>query len=439
LTSPPAPAPQERLWLRAEYLFWWFKDSPLRVPLVFTVPSSVGPTLAGVTPALTAALLGNEDIDAGTHHGGRFMAGLWLDSHNVIGLEAGYFFLADHTTHQNVPTPVQPIQAALAIPIVDAAADAIGPTAVVPLALPKDIGVLTLTSSLQGAEANMVVKLVSSPELRVEMLSGFRYLDLRENLSLTTNPIGIGVPGAPDGPALALQTTAHSEAESQFYGWQLGARAEYHMGPWFANGVVKVALGDMNERVGIGAAVSPAAIGAALEGLSGVPGTSLVQTPLGKSLPVGAFLLGSAAPGTSLLPTPLGQSLQGATAVVLPTPLGSTLLGVIRPSVAGGIVLPPPHRESHFSRDRLTLVPEVGVNLGYQFTDRLRAFFGYDFLYMTSVVRPGNPFEREIVVNQALRTVFPGNPAGPGSPLMIHVTGSEFWAQGIHAGIEYRY
>jgi hypothetical protein len=89
----------------------------------------------------------------------------------------------------------------------------------------------------------------------------------------------------------------------------------------------------------------------------------------------------------------------------------------------------------HYSRDVFTVVPEVGLNLGYQLTDHLRLFVGYNFLYWSSVVRPGNTVQRAINPN-----LLPGSTVmgGPDRPAFAF-RGSDFWAQGVSFGLEFRY
>jgi hypothetical protein len=327
-----APAEEERLWLRGEYLLWWFKDSPLRIPtLAPTGP--VASALAGIE-ARAAAL--DEDIGTGTHSGARFTAGLWPDGCGPCGVETSYFFLPGQTTTQDFP----PAGVSLG---------ALG-------SIPDGIGVLRLTSRLQGVEANGVLKCLSGPNLWVQLLTGFRFLELREHLALATNPFGL-LGEVADG-----RTLADSTAENLFYGWQFGARAEYRRGNVFVNGSARVAVGDMYKRDTIGGAAS------------------------------------------------LG---------ILASPAGAPV--------------------SQLGRQQFAVIPEVAVNLGYQLMAGLRAFVGYDFLYLSNVVRPG--YVGDVIdVPQAAQNRPAGSPAGPGtSPLGFRLTSSDFWAQGIHCGIEFRY
>jgi hypothetical protein len=88
----------------------------------------------------------------------------------------------------------------------------------------------------------------------------------------------------------------------------------------------------------------------------------------------------------------------------------------------------------NFSRDRFAWSPEVGVNVGYQLTDHCRAYVGYDFLYLSSVVRPGD--QVDLTVNSNLLP--PAMAGGPNRPA-FNWRGSDYWAQGLNFGLEFRY
>lgn len=86
------------------------------------------------------------------------------------------------------------------------------------------------------------------------------------------------------------------------------------------------------------------------------------------------------------------------------------------------------------TRSMVSFVEEVGVNLGYQFTNHIRGFVGYNFLFWSSVIRPGQQIDS--VVNPNL---IPGGPGGgPNHPAFSFI-GSNFWVQGINFGIDIRW
>jgi hypothetical protein len=82
----------------------------------------------------------------------------------------------------------------------------------------------------------------------------------------------------------------------------------------------------------------------------------------------------------------------------------------------------------------------VGVQLGYQITENLRLQFGYNFLYINNVIRPGNQINT--TVNPQLVPALGGQGPGPSvGPLEPHTLfrQQEFWAHGISTGIAFRY
>lgn len=113
-------------------------------------------------------------------------------------------------------------------------------------------------------------------------------------------------------------------------------------------------------------------------------------------------------------------------------------LGIPQPFTGGYFALP--SNIGVYRRSRFAVVPEVTCNLGYQFTQGSRVFFGYTFLYANSVTRPGDHIDR--VINSNTGTAFFSNPnAGPGLPARpaFNFNDSSFWAQGISLGLELRF
>jgi hypothetical protein len=103
---------------------------------------------------------------------------------------------------------------------------------------------------------------------------------------------------------------------------------------------------------------------------------------------------------------------------------------------AGFLALPT--NSGRFTRDELTLVPEAGVTVGYQITDHLRATFGYTFLYISSVTRPGDSIDLALNPSQIPLSLTTGPLTGPARPA-ARVQDTEFWAQGLSFGLEFSY
>jgi hypothetical protein len=104
---------------------------------------------------------------------------------------------------------------------------------------------------------------------------------------------------------------------------------------------------------------------------------------------------------------------------------------------SGGL-LALPTNSGRFSRDVFAVVPEVGVTIGYQLTERLRASVGYTFLYCSEVARPGAQIDRGLDTTRIPTNLSGGTPAGPARPSFQFNSG-DFWAQGVTFGIELRY
>src|SRR5262249_43914626 len=74
---------------------------------------------------------------------------------------------------------------------------------------------------------------------------------------------------------------------------------------------------------------------------------------------------------------------------------GTTVItpaGGARSAQPGGL-LALPTNSGRFERSEFTVVPEVGLNVGLQVTNHLRAYVGYNFLYWSSVARPGDQID----------------------------------------------
>ena len=89
---------------------------------------------------------------------------------------------------------------------------------------------------------------------------------------------------------------------------------------------------------------------------------------------------------------------------------------------------------SNLGRDRVgkfAVVPEANLNLGYQLSDHFRTFLGYNFVYLSSVARPGQAIDT--TVSPTSLVGLPGN-----RPTRLDPS-SDFWVQGITFGVEMRY
>jgi hypothetical protein len=105
----------------------------------------------------------------------------------------------------------------------------------------------------------------------------------------------------------------------------------------------------------------------------------------------------------------------------------------------GGLLAAGPNL-GRFSRDRFGVVPEVGINFGYWLTPYLKAYAGYNFLYWSNVIRPGDQIDRVVDLTFVPNTPMMNPPTFSGQfrpqPLFRQ---TDFWAQGIQFGLETRW
>jgi hypothetical protein len=358
----PSP-PDARFWASGEYLLWRIRDSHLPPLVTASAPASGGILGQPGTVVLFGGRTDNEE-----RSGGRFRVGVWLESEQILGIEVGYFFLGARSVNFTAGSAGAG-SAVLARPFFNVSTGAEDAELVsVPGVLTGAVAV-SLSSRLQGTELNGVCNLCCGRRGRVDLLAGFRYLELNEGLGITE---GLTVnPSVPGTGGTAFGVSDQFNTRNRFYGGQVGARAEFWRGGLFVNVRGTVALGRTDQVV----------------------------------------------------------EVAGGTVIALPGQV---------PAVANGGLLALPTNSGHFTGGRFAVVPEVGINVGYQVTENLRAFVGYSFLYWSNVVRPGDQIDRAVNPSQFPQSAAVPQLIGPARPAPV-LRDTDFWAQGINFGVEFRY
>jgi len=199
------PAPRAScLWIDGEYLLWWSKGQPLP----FT----------------------SENLDYGAFSGFRITVGGWLDSERQFGLEGRAFWLPEQTAGISAATPGSFPIPGLGLSVASAQAS------------------VTSNSTLFGADLNGVYSLYRGSSLHAELLGGFRYVGLDENLTASAS----GMVNFPSGTASASAVAAFHTL-NDFYGGQIGARAGGRWGRFTADITGTVALGATQESLDLDA------------------------------------------------------------------------------------------------------------------------------------------------------------------------------------------
>ncbi len=102
----------------------------------------------------------------------------------------------------------------------------------------------------------------------------------------------------------------------------------------------------------------------------------------------------------------------------------------------GGLLAMPTNIGTH-TQSKITAIPELEFQAGFQLSQRWRISVGYNLLYWGNVVRPGNLIDTSVNPNQ-----FPpaasGALVGPARPAFTWDT-SDLFVQGANIGLEFRY
>lgn len=97
---------------------------------------------------------------------------------------------------------------------------------------------------------------------------------------------------------------------------------------------------------------------------------------------------------------------------------------------AGG-VLALPTNMGHYVSNNFVVIPEFGIDVGYQVNDRTRVYVGYNVLAWANIVRSGDQVDLGINPTQ----LPPGTLVGEPRPA-FEFKESSFWAQGLNLGLE---
>jgi len=86
------------------------------------------------------------------------------------------------------------------------------------------------------------------------------------------------------------------------------------------------------------------------------------------------------------------------------------------------------------------VVPEVGLNIGYEVIRGMHLVLGYTLLYTNNVARPGKHIDRGLnpTQNPSFTGITPTPLVGPARPALTF-RGADFWAQGFNMGLVFRF
>lgn len=252
--------PASRCWASAEFLVWWIEDANL--PPVASTSAALGdPRRGAIDLPSTTVLYGGRDVDFNDLTGGRLTLGGWLDDERTWGVEASGFVLEKESTGFSAGS-LQIGSAPLFIPAFRAEQGVEGSLIISDPTFPA-AGVLDidLDTQLWGAELNVLRNVSRDSNFSIDMLVGFRHLNLAENFILHALIVG-------DGP-FSVAAADYFGTENQFYGGQIGARARWQRGRFGVDVTGKLALGNTHQVVQVNGVISQSGAFAAANGQLG--------------------------------------------------------------------------------------------------------------------------------------------------------------------------
>jgi hypothetical protein len=239
--------PCQPYYARGEYLMWWMSGATAP-PLLTTSPDGTSITDAGILPD-AQVLFPTNRLQGDGRPGGRFTVGRWFND-GEWAVEGNYFFLDKasspyQASSDNNGSPI------LARPFIDADT---GLNDAFIVAYP-DVFVGTATianaSDLLGAEANIRKAVLGNHGCRMDLLAGYRFMRLRESLSVYENQTSIDQGGViPLGTQISIQDDFATS--NTFHGGQVGIILATQCRRWTIEGTGKVALGSWEQQARIG-------------------------------------------------------------------------------------------------------------------------------------------------------------------------------------------
>lgn len=278
-----------------------------------------------VSPTVISPSTVNNDVLSGAR--GQF--GMWFTADQGIGFDTSLFGVEQNTSTDIFQSYNAP---ALGRPFINAAD---GSEAAQLVAAPGLVGgsfKIQEITQFYGGDLNLRYGLIRGQYWTFDMVTGFKYLSLRDRLSLEENLYLYSdqanrFPAGTSGSGITVLD--QFSAQNNFYGGQIGGILGLHVNRWSFDTTLKLAVGTNQVHANI-------------------LGNTTVTGPGGGVTNYTGGLLGQA-------------SNIGA-----------------------------------FNFSETSFVPELGFMIGYNFTPRVKMMLGYNLIYWTNVVRAGDLIDTNV-------------------------------------------
>jgi hypothetical protein len=365
------------LYADGQYLFWAGKGD--HVPALVTTGSTADPRPGSLDPTTgpgTTVLFGNSFLNTDMHSGFRTNIGLWLDPCQTWGIEGSYLFLGRTTdTSPHYDQTVLGANQVLARPYYDVS-----------------------NTTNYGPAAFQVANTATGQtgSIDVNAWSQFQMVDVlfRQALAQQCNwrveaVAGFRYADLSDNLIISDQTTTVGDLKvlsqtadmfstsNEFYGGVLGLKAQVRRCQWTLEGLFDLGIGETSTT---------------------------------------AKIFGTTANTQNLVPQPNSPGLLA-----------------LNPGSLAPLTL---------RSNSLSVLPELGATVGYDLARNLRLTFGYSLLYLSTVARAGDQVSLDVNSNFLSVPPAKGTFGVPTNGLVLPrytVQTTDYWAQGMNFGVDYRF
>lgn len=239
-----APSVDDILWFRTDYILWQLPRQNIPFPIV-TTGNPADDCFGGVIgqPG-TGVLFGNQNVSNNNTGGLRVLLGGWLDNAHDFGVEANGFVVLqeNHTFSFSSDKSGNPGLYLSAYNTQLGRED----SAIIADPIQQFGGSIQVATGMRffGTELNTLFNLKRNDVFEWTFLSGVRYLDLRESLSVSAVSRDL---------VLNQHITLDDQFKTanQFLGYQIGSRMRWRSPRWMLDLTGKVALGGNRREVTI--------------------------------------------------------------------------------------------------------------------------------------------------------------------------------------------
>jgi hypothetical protein len=375
-------------WARAEYLLWWSRKTSF--PALFDIAPATSlatPAAAGMTGlAGQSVIFGNTPEDHGGRAGGRFTVGHYFDQDQVCGIDGSFMFFEHRAVGFAATSTGDPV---LGRPI-------------------NDTGV---AAAAGGGGGGGPMKPTKTPTLILVAAPA------------PFNLIGSGAVYAPSA-VWGADMNVRLRASTVF-----ADRVHYLVG--FRHF-------QLNEGVAISevATINPASTAVnAGDSITRFDNFGTHNQFYGPQVGFDSVFCWRKVDFNFLTKIAIGDMHQVAHIDGFST---FTPAGIVGTTAPGGLLALPSNIGTH-TRERFVWMPEVMLTLGYRFSDSIKGFIGWNYLSVSSVLRPGDQINPN--VNSTHIPFLPGavTPPTPDPSPRFGFHGTDYWMSGLTFGLQVQF